>query len=264
MCINHSVGHLGKNESADVKMVQVMLNLNRHQYKSGKPGKLKVDGMVGRKTVNVIRKFELKIIRLEDSDGLITAHDPTLDSLRLGLSKSPDVDKEKLMAFLPHGLEENIDKYRPHLRKLMPKYGIDSPLRVVHFLAQVAHESGSFRYTEELASGEAYEGRSDLGNTKKGDGKRFKGRGLIQLTGRANYQTYSDDTGIDYITKRSQLASNAKVSVDVACWFWKKNNLNELADIDDVRAVTKRINGGLNGIDDRVAFLTRAKCLMSL
>ena len=264
MCINRSVGHLGRNKTADVKMIQTMLNLNRHRYKKGRPGKLKVDGQIGKKTINAIRKFELNIMKLPESDALVTDHDPTLEALRKGLSKSPAVDKEKLQAFMPHALDENIDKYRTHLRKLMPKYSINNPLRAVHFLAQLAHESGSFRYAEELASGEAYENRIDLGNIKKGDGKRFKGRGLIQLTGRANYTQYSEATGIDYVKNPKLVASDAKVSVDVACWFWKSRQLNVLADRDDVRAVTKRINGGFNGIDDRIAFLMRAKCLLSL
>lgn len=264
MCINRSVGHLGRNRTADVKMIQTMLNLNRNQYKSRKPGKLKVDGQVGKKTVDTIRKFELEIMKLPGSDGLITDHDPTLTALKSGMSKSPAVDKQKLAAFMPHALEANIDKYRTHLRKIMPKYGIKSDLRIVHFLAQLAHESGSFRYSEELASGQAYEGRSDLGNTRRGDGKRYKGRGLIQLTGRANYQAYSDATGIDYIRKPRLLATDPKTAVDVACWFWKWKKLNQLADTDDVRVVTRRINGGYNGIDDRIAFLKRAKCLMGM
>lgn len=264
MCISRSVGHLGRNKTADVKMIQTMLNLNRHRYPKSRPGVLKVDGMIGQKTIKAIRKFELTIMELDESDALITDHDATLEALRLGLDDSPAVDKAKLHAFMPHALSSNIDRYRAHLRKLMPKHKIDKPLRIVHFLAQLAHESGSFRYTEELASGEAYEGRSDLGNTKRGDGKRFKGRGLIQLTGRANYAAYSEYAGVDYLAKPRLVASDPKVCVDVACWFWSRNGLNALADRDDVRAVTRRINGGYNHIDERIAFLKRAKCLMRL
>lgn len=262
MCISRSVGHLGRNQLSDVKMIQTLLNLNREQFSTSRPAKLKVDGLVGKKTVNTIRRFELKVMGLPISDGLITDDDPTIEALRRGVSRSAKMDKEKLVAFMPHALEANIVRYGTHLRALMPKYGITKTVRVVHFLAQLAHESGSFRFTEELASGAAYEGRLDLGNIKRGDGKRYKGRGLIQLTGRANYQAYSDATGIDYIGKPKLLATDPKVGVDVACWFWKANGLNQLADTDDVRAVTRRINGGLNGIDDRMAFLRRAKCLV--
>ncbi|MEM6986169.1 MAG: glycoside hydrolase family 19 protein [Pseudomonadota bacterium] len=264
MCISRSVGHLGRNKTADVKMIQTMLNLNRHRYTKSRPAILKVDGRIGNKTIKTIRKFERVIMGLRDSDALITDHDPTLQSLQAGLEDSPAVDKAKLQAFMPHALPDNIERYRRHLRALMPVHSIDTPLRIVHFLAQLAHESGSFRYAEELASGAAYEGRSDLGNTRRGDGKRFKGRGLIQLTGRANYQAYSDDSGIDYVAKPKLLATDAKASVDVACWFWSTRGLNTLADADDVRAVTRRINGGYNGIDDRIAYLKRAKCLMRL
>lgn len=143
----------------------------------------------------------------------------------------------------------------------MEKYEINTPLRQAHFIAQILHESGSFRYREEIASGAAYEGRKDLGNTKKGDGKRFKGRGLIQLTGRANYEAYGKSLG-----RESEILSNPKLvaeedelNVDVAGWFWDRAKLNALADKDDLKAITRRINGGYTGLADRKAFLERAK-----
>lgn len=265
MCINHSVGHFGRNHIPDVKMIQTLLNLNRRHYTSARPARLKVDGLIGKKTVDCISRYELKVMGLTESDSLITPDDPTLRSLGEGTSRSADVDKEKLIAFMPYALESNVDKYRSHLRKLLPAYGITHELQIVHFLSQLAHESGSFRFTEELASGEAYEGRADLGNSEKGDGKRFKGRGLIQLTGRKNYTAYSEATGIDYVKKPKLLSSSPKVAVDVACWFWKTHGLNELSrDSDDVRAVTRIINGGQNGIDDRIDFLRRARGLMGV
>ena len=136
------------------------------------------------------------------------------------------LSKESLNAIMPRALEKNVDRYLKPLLASMPKYGIRSRVRSTHFIAQITHESASFRYTEELASGEAYEDRHDLGNIYPGDGKRFKGRGLIQLTGRANYEAYSDDTGIDYVSQPKLLAKDPRVAVDVACWFWKKNGLN--------------------------------------
>jgi putative chitinase len=93
---------------------------------------------------------------------------------------------------------------------------------MAHFIAQIGHESASFLFAEEIADGSAYEGRIDLGNTQSGDGKRFKGRGLIQLTGRANYAAYSKDSGVDYVAKPQVVASDPVVAVDVACWFWNK------------------------------------------
>ena len=110
-----------------------------------------------------------------------------------------------------------------------------------------------------MASGEAYEGK--LGNNQPGDGPRFKGRGLIQLTGRDNYNAYGKAKGIDYTTQAAAklLATNPVVAVDVACWFWTLLSLNALADKDDVTEITKKINGGFNGLEKRKAFLARAK-----
>ena len=141
-------------------------------------------------------------------------------------------------------------------------YGIlDNSLRLIHFLAQLAHESGNFRYMEEIASGAAYEGRKDLGNTQPGDGKRFKGRGPIQLTGRANYRRYGQQLGIDF-ENNPAIVAIPSVGLLVACKFWSDNGLNELADKDDVVSITKRINGGTNGLADRKAKLEIIKDMM--
>ena len=141
-------------------------------------------------------------------------------------------------------------------------YGIlDNSLRLIHFLAQLAHESGNFRYMEEIASGAAYEGRKDLGNTQPGDGKRFKGRGPIQLTGRANYRKYGQQLGIDF-ENNPAIVAIPSVGLLVACKFWVVNGLNELADKDDVVSITKRINGGTNGLADRKAKLEIIKGMM--
>lgn len=146
-----------------------------------------------------------------------------------------------------------IEPFYIHLQLLMPAYGIDNPLRQAAFLAQVSHESGRFMYTEEIASGKAYEGRKDLGNTATGDGQRYKGRGLIQLTGRANYRDFSEHTGIDFITN-PQLLADPQYAVQSACWFWSKKGLNTLADAGEFKKITKVINGGYNGLEQRTAF----------
>lgn len=138
-------------------------------------------------------------------------------------------------------------------------YGIlGNELRLQHFLAQLAHESGNFRYMEEIASGTAYEGRADLGNTQAGDGIRYKGRGPIQLTGRTNYRKYGQALGLDFETNPAMVALPS-VGLLVACKFWADNGLNELADKDDVLTITKRINGGTNGLVDRKSQLERIK-----
>lgn len=137
----------------------------------------------------------------------------------------------------------------------------DTPLRLAHFMAQLLHESGGFRYMEEIASGQAYEGRGDLGNVQAGDGRRYKGRGPIQLTGRANYREFGRRIGID-LESHPQLAAFPSIGMLTACTYWSVHELNALADADDVRAITRRINGGFNGLGDRTSHLERMKELM--
>ncbi len=147
------------------------------------------------------------------------------------------------------------------LEETMGRYQINTPLRQAHFLAQVAHESGGFRYRREIASGEAYEGRANLGNTQRGDGKRYKGRGLIQLTGRANYTDYTRTGayGLDVVVAPDLVATDDRLCVDVAGWYWQKKRLNAWADADDLETITRRVNGGLNGLAERRAYLDKAK-----
>ena len=143
-------------------------------------------------------------------------------------------------------------------------YGIlDSRMRLAHFMAQLAHESAGFVYMQEIASGAAYEGRKDLGNVIAGDGKRFKGRGPIQLTGRANYREYGQALGI-YFEEHPELVAIPSIGLWVACEYWKRRGLNALADTDDIVAVTKKVNGGTNGLDDRRARLAKVKGLLGI
>ena len=150
---------------------------------------------------------------------------------------------------------EHLSEYLP---QVMDEYEINTRLRIAHFLAQIAHESAHFRTLEEYASGAAYEGRKDLGNVVKGDGRRYKGRGVIQLTGRHNYRKYGRLIGVD-LENNPTRAAEPEISLRTAAEFWKQNNLNALADRDDVRAITRRINGGFNGLQDRMNKLARAK-----
>jgi putative chitinase len=144
-----------------------------------------------------------------------------------------------------------------------PAYGImDNELRLAHFMAQLVHESGSFRYMEEIASGSAYEGRADLGNTQPGDGKRYKGRGPIQLTGRANYRTFGRRIGID-LENHPEIAALPCIGLHTALEYWADRKLNALADADNVEAITRKINGGLNGFADRKAHLAKIKGWLS-
>ena len=134
------------------------------------------------------------------------------------------------------------------------KFNITTPLRLAHFLAQCAHESGNFKFITEFASGSAYEGRKDLGNTQPGDGVRFKGRGFIQLTGRANYSKFSTFCNEDCVANPELVAT--KYPMMSAAYFFNNNGLWAVCDKGDddatVTAVTKRVNGGTNGLADRL------------
>ncbi len=138
--------------------------------------------------------------------------------------------------------------------------GITTPLRVAHLLGQMSHESDRFRTTVEYASGDAYDTRVDLGNTPEvdGDGRRYRGRGLIMLTGRTNYRRAGEALGIDLVGRPEQ-AAEPVLSLRIACWYWQTRDLSPLADADDIRTITQRINGGFNGLADREAAVGRAK-----
>ena len=151
---------------------------------------------------------------------------------------------------------KNVDVFITHLNEFMPKYGIITIEQVRMFIAQVAHESGQLKYTQEIASGKAYEGRKDLGNVNKGDGVKFKGHGCIQITGRFNHEKVGKALGIDAINN-PELLTTPKYAIESACWFWQSNNLNQFA--NDIMGCTKRINGGLNGFNERALFWERAK-----
>lgn len=151
-----------------------------------------------------------------------------------------------------------VKKYQGDMNTLMKEKNLDTALRKAHFLAQVCAESGCLKYSEELASGEDYEGRNDLGNTEKGDGKLFKGRGLIQITGRSNYSTYGTFCGEDMTTgDNPKKVAEPKHAVLSAIWYWTSRSLNDHADKDDFLQVTFRVNGGFNGIHHRAKYLKK-------
>jgi putative chitinase len=156
-----------------------------------------------------------------------------------------------------------IEEIGPVLGETLAAHGIDTPLRVAHFLAQLCYESGGFQFLEEPASGDEYAGRRDLGNTGPGDGQRYKGRGFIQITGRSNYTAYSEMLGLDLLNN-PRLAAEPRIALRIACVFWERHRLNDAADRDDILVITRRINGGLNGLEDRKAYLARSKAALSL
>jgi putative chitinase len=167
------------------------------------------------------------------------------------------VSVAQLRQIMPSLSDAKAQQYLPHLNRAMQEAGINTKPRQAAFLAQLAHESGGLRYMEEIASGAAYEGRRDLGNTQPGDGTRFKGRGPIQLTGRANYAAAGRALGLDLVNNPQQAAS-PEVGFRVAAWFWQSRGLNTHADQGNFREITRRINGGYNGLADREAYHRRA------
>jgi putative chitinase len=197
------------------------------------------------------------------------------------------ITQEQLGACI--GNNPYLDHWTEALNKILPDYGIDTPQRVAAFVAQAAHESGNFtalhenlnyravtlrkvfpKYfpTDEMAAQYAqqpekianrvYANRMGNGPEESGDGFRYCGRGLIQLTGQQNYQNFADsiETPLEQVPDFLQTFEGA---VQSACWFWENNNLNQYADTDDILTMTKRINGGTIGLEDRKRHYEHAK-----
>jgi predicted chitinase len=163
---------------------------------------------------------------------------------------------------MPHANKLLIKKYIVPINKTLAEFEINTPTRIAAFLAQLAHESGSLRYSEEIATGKAYEGRGDLGNINPGDGVKYKGRGLIQLTGRFNYTKYGNQLGVDLINN-PQLAAEPELAVRIAGAYWHNTGLNTLSDRGNFREITRRINGGFNGLTDRIKYWEIAKRVLN-
>jgi putative chitinase len=186
---------------------------------------------------------------------------------RLGATADGDIGRGTLAALFAKmgaGPQRSLDLAlgaSVHLRT----FGIlDAGLRLAHFMGQVAHESGNFKYMEEVGGPSyfaKYDGRADLGNTIPGDGALFHGRGPIQLTGRANYRKYGRALGLDF-ESNPNIVALPSIGILVACKYWDDHDLNALADADDLLAITKRINGGTNGLQDRQVQTDKAKGLI--
>ena len=170
------------------------------------------------------------------------------------------ITEQQLLQILPNaGRQAGV--FVPVLNTAMAKYGIVTRLRMAAFIAQIGHESGQFRWLKELwgptAQQARYEGRADLGNKANGDGLKYRGRGLIQITGRANYAACGDALGLDLINQPELLEQPQYASMSAA-WFWSSRGLNTLADQNDFLKITRRINGGINGLADRQALYDKA------
>ncbi|QLI80777.1 glycoside hydrolase family 19 protein [Chitinibacter fontanus] len=158
--------------------------------------------------------------------------------------------------------------FLPYINATLAEFAIDTPVRVAAFLAQVGHESGQLTWLEEIASGQAYDTGSlakRLGNTPAadGDGQRYKGRGLIQITGTDNYRACGQALGVDLLADPEQLET-PRLACRSAGWFWRSKGLNQFADAADFVGLTRRINGGTNGLTDRMAIWDRAKQVLGV
>ena len=174
------------------------------------------------------------------------------------------VTKEQMKAIMPNA-GERIDIYLPYINDYADAFNINTPLRMAHFLAQVAHETAELVHMREIGNADychKYEvGRlaKMLGNTQKGDGYRYKGRGFLHLTGRANYQAYTNSKYCKGdVVAEPKLLEQPRVAVKSGMWFWLIKGLNALADKNDILAIIKRINGGTNGLTSRTKYWKRA------
>lgn len=194
--------------------------------------------------------------------------------------------KDKLEKLLPNN--QYIDDWYESLIDVLPDYEIDTPERIAAFIAQCSHESGGFKFLKEnlnyraeslvkvwprhfpnleianqyarqpeRIANRAYANRMGNGDEDSGDGWKFAGKGLIQLTGRNNYQQFADSINID-IEELPEYLVTFEGAVKSACWFWQKNNLNQWADQRDIKTLTKRINGGTIGLEDRIKHYNHA------
>lgn len=161
---------------------------------------------------------------------------------------------------------DRVKAMMPGINVTLERFKINTPLRMSHFFGQILHESGGFRWLREIwgptDAQSRYEPPSrlaqNLGNTQRGDGKLYMGRGVIQLTGRSNYAQFSKAMGVDFLSNPDLVAS-PQYAVTAAGWFWETRNINKAADQDDLLKVTRLVNGGKNGLADREKYLKRAK-----
>lgn len=160
------------------------------------------------------------------------------------------LDLKTFRALFPRCPAAKAEEYLPYFIHACWEWDIESPLRLAAFCAQLGHESGDLRWWEEFASGEAYEGRLDLGNTEPGDGRRFKGHGPIQITGRKNHRACGKALGVD-LENEPTLLLKPEYGFRAAGWFWNTHKLNDYADKLQFDKTTKIINGGWNGKEDR-------------
>ena len=215
--------------------------------------------------------------------------------------KPKEKEEEKMLLTIDqlYNINNNLNKadceyYINALNRVLPLYGINTPLRLAHFLAQVLHESGHLKYKSENLNYSAqallkvfpkyfkttadanayarqpvkianrvYANRMGNGNEASGEGWKYRGRGLLQITGRSNYEQCGKYINSDLMHYPDSILGDPDLNVKVACWYWTTRNLNQFADNDDIVTITKKINGGLNGLQDRTTVLQKAKLILN-
>ncbi|MDM0002818.1 hypothetical protein QTI24_29800 [Variovorax sp. J22P240] len=169
---------------------------------------------------------------------------------------------ENLRHIMPSLLQQKAEIYLPYLQVVMHEFGINTPLRQAAFLAIIAYESGELTHLEEVWGPNAfqlkYEMNKSLGNTQPGDGKRFKGRGVVMVTGRGNYARFGKLLDMDFISK-PELMSTPEVAILIGADFWEERGLNKFADAGDISGIQRRVSGGVRGLDQLSKYYRRAK-----
>ncbi|KRE09776.1 hypothetical protein ASE63_04430 [Bosea sp. Root381] len=173
------------------------------------------------------------------------------------------VTRERLLRLAPAGTGVIVDGIAASFDRLATSSGVSTRLRICHFLAQAAHETDGLRTLDEYG-GPAwyarYEGRRDLGNMEPGDGVRFHGRGIFQLTGRFNYRRFGALIGID-LEADPERAAEPAASLAIAFAYWRERGMEAAADADDIALVTRLVNGGSNGLAERTRLLALARTI---
>jgi putative chitinase len=176
----------------------------------------------------------------------------------------PALPANQLRAIMPKLDAGRAESLQKPLSDAMKEFGINTPKRRAAFLAQVAQESHEMRHFEEMFSNlDAYENRADLGNGKSGDGKVYKGRGPLMLTGKANYKAAGQALKLDLVT-HPEMVAQPEIGCRAAAWYWKYQGLNELADRGDIRGITQHIHGDFNGLDARQRYYKQAKQVLGV
>ena len=182
----------------------------------------------------------------------------------------------QLLEIMPNAGKDRAAQFLSHINSAMLEFSITTPARQAAFLAQIAHESGSLRYVREIADGSAYDTRADLGNTRAEavrlakeagttPGRMYRGRGLIQITGYDNYRACSQGllNDHDMLPQHPDMLEMPTLAVRSAAWYWDSRSLNSFADAGQFEAITRKINGGLNGQADRLQYFERAKRVLA-